>query len=59
MRPLTVQEDAARWLYHHEYARGGQGAIEFYKHLPEYQKDRIQEMIDAILSHQPKKRGRS
>lgn len=49
MRALTQQEVAATWLYHDQFAALGLGAIEFYRRLRPFEKNRVNEMIRDIL----------
>ncbi len=60
IRKLTQQERAAMWLYHAEYAKSGIGAIEFYKQLGQYQKNRVDEMIADVVAyeHPPRRAGK-
>ena len=49
MRKLTVNEIAAMWLYHKEYADKGCGAIKFHEELEQYEKNNIARMIKEIM----------
>ena len=48
MRDLTKVERAARWFFCEDYARGGLSAVEFWKQLPEHDKNNIRQMVKDI-----------
>ena len=52
LRDLTPREHGAMWLYHTEYALQRKGAIEFYAGLPQFEKNRVDEMLHDIESTQ-------
>jgi hypothetical protein len=48
MRETTKCERAAMWMYGHEYALAGIGAIEFWRRLDERRKDLIRDMVRQL-----------
>ena len=49
-RELTVYELAAMWLYHEEYAAQNLGAVNFYAHLGQYEKNTVARMVEDFRS---------
>jgi uncharacterized Fe-S cluster-containing radical SAM superfamily enzyme len=58
LRELNVQERAAMWLYHNEYAAQGLGMKEFYKRLGKYEKRTVADMVAEILEAARRARGK-
>lgn len=48
-KEVSRRERAAMWLYHKEYAAQAVGAIAFYAGLGQYEKNRIDDMLDELV----------